>query len=150
MGTQTGLSAQEYAAIHNLYAYYNLCSDMGAPEEYASCFTPDGVLLVQGLVLSGDGFVRGPGGIRVSGRQELTAFKQKDQAGRAGRYRRHWNGSIFLEKVDDATVRGRCYLQAYNGDPGSLPVLAQTGVYEDLIVKADGQWMFASRTLTID
>ncbi len=39
MSGETGLSAQEYAEIHNLYAHYNLSSGMGASEEYASCFT---------------------------------------------------------------------------------------------------------------
>ena len=150
MSRETGLSAQEYAEIHNLYAYYNLSSDMDAPEEYASCFTDDGLLLVHGLVLSGKSFVKGPGDFKVRGRQDLTTFKRNDRAGRAGRYRRHWNGSIFLQKLDGETVRGRCYLQAFNGDPGSLPVLAQTGVYVDVIVKVNGAWMFASRTLTID
>ena len=150
MDVATGLSAQEFAEIHNLYAYYNLSSDMGAPEEYASCFTPDGLLVVHGLVLSGNSFVRGPGDMQVRGRRDLTTFKRNDQAGRAGKYRRHWNGSIFLQKLEGETVRGRCYLQAFNGDPGSLPVLAQTGVYEDVIVKVNGEWRFASRSLTID
>ena len=150
MSGEMGLSAQEYAEMHNMYASYNLSSDMSAPDEYALCFTPDGLLLVHGLVQSGNSFVRGPGDLKVRGRQDLTAFKRNDRAGRAGRYRRHWNGSIFLQKLDEETARGRCYLQAFNGDPGSLPVLAQTGVYEDVIVKVNGEWMFASRTLTID
>lgn len=97
--SQSGrLTAQEYADIYNLYAYYNLSSDTGAPEEYAACFTPDGVMEVAG------------GRMLVKGRQDLTTYKRNDQAGRGGRYRRHWNGSIYLEKLADGSVRGRCYV----------------------------------------
>ncbi len=39
-----GLSAQDYCEIQNLYAHYNLASDAGDAEAYASCFTEDGVL----------------------------------------------------------------------------------------------------------
>ena len=52
--------------------------------------------------------------------------------------------------IDETTVRGRCYLHGLNGMPGSLPDLADAGVYEDLIVKVDGEWRFARRNLTMD
>ena len=145
-----GLSARDFAEIANLYARYNLCSDMGDPAEYAACFTPDGVLRVRGLTLRDGTMVRGDGEFVVKGRAELVAFKRRDQASRGGKYRRHWNGSLHLERGDGDSVRGRCYLQAYNGEPGSLPVLAQTGVYEDTIVEVDGEWKFALRALTVD
>ncbi|MGE3702019.1 MAG: hypothetical protein AB7G08_25030, partial [Hyphomicrobiaceae bacterium] len=45
----------------------------------------------------------------------------------AAPYRRHWNGSVHLEKIDDNTVRGRCYLLAFNGKPKSLPAIADCG-----------------------
>jgi hypothetical protein len=86
----------------------------------------------------------------VKGRADLIAFKEKDKAGRAGRYRRHWNGSIVLEAIDAKTVRGRCYLHGFNGLPGSLPELADVGVYEDRIVKVASEWRFASRTILMD
>jgi len=81
---------------------------------------------------------------------ELEAFKRRDQGGRGGKHRRHWNGSLHLERVDAATVRGRCYLQAFDGQPGSVPALVQTGVYEDTIVRVGGEWKFAVRALAID
>ena len=144
------LSAHDFAEIANLYARYNLCSDMGDPAEYAACFTPDGVLRVHGLVLRDGEMGRGDGEFVLRGRAELTGFKRRDQASRGGKYRRHWNGSLCLERGDGESVRGRCYLQAYDGEPGSPPVLAQTGVYEDTIVRVDGEWKFALRALTVD
>jgi hypothetical protein len=137
MPANSGLSGEDYAEIQNLYAYYNLCSDAGDAEGYASCFTPDGVLM------SGQSF-------RVQGRADFVAFKKKDVAGRGGRYRRHWNGSIHLEKIGPDTVRGRCYLSAYNGVPGSLPELADVGVYEDKVVRTAEGWRFAERKLAFD
>jgi hypothetical protein len=131
-------AAQDYAEIQNLYAYYNLTSDAGDAEAYASCWTEDGALRIAQL------------DFLVQGRANLIAFKKKDKAGRAGKYRRHWNGAIFLEQIDERTVRGRCYLHGLNGVPGSLPDLADAGVYEDLIVRVDGEWRFASRSITMD
>jgi hypothetical protein len=46
-------------------------------------------------------------------------------------------------------VRGRCYLHGFNGMPGSLPNFADAGVYEDLILKVNGEWRFASRSITL-
>lgn len=133
-----GLPAQDYCEIQNLYAYYNLASDAGDAEAYASCFIEDGVLEIEPL------------GVKISGRAALVAFKQRDREGRGGRYRRHWNGSLHLERVDASTVRGRCYLQAFNGTPGQLPVLSDCGVYEDVMVRVGGAWKFARRRLVLD
>ena len=131
------ITGDEYAEVTNLYAYYNLSSDGGTPEEYASCFTLDGILKFNGELFQ-------------QGRKALIEFKREDQGGRQGRYRRHWNGSIHLDKLDAGTIRGRCYLQAFNGDPGDEPILSDTAVYEDLIVKVDGYWKFAVRDLAFD
>lgn len=150
MTRTSALDAQSQAEITDLYARYNYNSDMGSPEAYAACFTADGTIRVEGLVVRDGVMSRGPGEFVVQGRADLTDFKRRDQAGRGGRYRRHWNGSLWLERVDAGTVRGHCYLQAYDGQPGSLPVLAQTGVYEDTIVRAEGEWKFAVRRLRID
>ena len=137
MAANSKLSAEDYCEIQNLYAYYNLCSDAGDAEGYASCFTADGVLM-----LGGD--------FRLQGRANFVAFKQKDSAGRGGRYRRHWNGSLHLEKIAEGTVRGRCYLHAYNGAPGEFPALADVAVYEDRIVKVAEGWRFAERRIAFD
>ena len=106
MSQSSGLTGQEYGDIYNLYGYYNHSSDLGAPEEYASCFTPDGVL-------------DAAGGLLVKGKESLTTYKRNEQAGRSGRYRRHWNGSIYLEKLADGSVRGRCYVPVLRRPSGA-------------------------------
>jgi hypothetical protein len=150
VSAESDLSPADRGEIVDLYARYNLASDAGDAEGYASCFTPDGLLLVRGLSLAESGVMQRGGELRIHGREALIAFKQRDVAGRGGRYRRHWNGSLALRRLDAGRVQGRCYLQAYNGEPGALPVLAQTGVYEDVLVRHEGAWRFAHRTLVID
>lgn len=138
MAPLSRIAAQDYTDIQNLYAYYNLCSDAGDADGYASCFTPDGEMSIPTL------------GVHIQGRDNLHAFKLRDKAQRGGRYRRHWNSGLYLEPLDGHAIRGRCYLQAYNGEPGHHPDLADVGVYEDTLVKHDGEWRFAKRVITMD
>lgn len=132
------LSVEDQLDIQSLYALYNLASDAADVEGYATCFTVDGEMLSPEV------------GIDVRGQAALRAHKERDKANRGGRYRRHWNGNLHLKLLDDGSVRGRCYLIAYNGAPGDLPVIADCGVYEDRLVKVSGDWKFARRTLTMD
>jgi hypothetical protein len=125
----------DYVEILKLYSAYNLASDSGDAEWYASCFTEDG---------------EQHGTFDVIGHTALVEYKKKDFATRAHLYRRHWNGSLHLEKIDDETIRGRCYLFGYNGDPGTLPHMTHAGVYTDTIKRENGAWKFAHRRLIFD
>ena len=138
MAASNKISGDDYAEILNLYAHYNLCSDEGDAEGYASCFTREGELVLEGL------------GVQLSGRAAFIEFKKKDAGGRGGRYRRHWNANIHLTRIDKRTIRGRAYLHAYNGVPGEVPQLADVAVYEDTISLEDGEWLFSSRRLSFD
>lgn len=139
MSAMHDVSAEQFAAITNLYARYNLASDEGDAEAYADCFTEDGGLELQPL------------DYKVAGRDKLREHKLRDVKGRDGRYRRHWNGCLALDLIDPETIRGRCYLVAYNGEPGKLPAVADVGVYEDRIVRCgDGRWRFKHRMLRMD
>ena len=138
MTSASGLSPKDFNEIHNLYAYYNLCSDAGDADGYAACFASNGVLRIDAI------------GLRHEGRETLRAFKRADADRRGGRYRRHWNGSLHLQRQADGSVIGRCYLHGYNGEPGRPPDLADVGSYVDRIVLEDGAWVFAERAITMD
>src|SRR3546814_13148546 len=99
----SGLAAEDYVEIQNLYAYYNLCSDAGDAEGYASCFAEDGELRIDAA------------GVLLRGREKLHAFKLAEAGRRGSRYRRPWNGSLHLQKLPDGSVRGRCYLDRTSG-----------------------------------
>jgi hypothetical protein len=129
------VTPEEYVEILNLYSAYNLSSDAGEAEWYASLFTEDG---------------EQHGTYDIKGRAALIEYKKRDKAGRMHVYRRHWNGSIHLEKLDALTIRGRCYLFGYNGEPGKLPHTTHAGVYTDTIKLVDGEWKFAERRLVFD
>ena len=129
------VSAEEHAEIVNLYAAYNLASDAGDAEAYADCFMENG---------------EHHGTYDVHGRAALIEYKKADKAKRTHLYRRHWNGSLHLEKIDAGTIRGRCYFFGYNGEPGSPPTMTHGGVYTDLIRKENGRWKFAERRIAFD
>ena len=44
MAAASGLSAEDYAEIHNLNGFYSFCSDAGDAEGYADCITADGAM----------------------------------------------------------------------------------------------------------
>jgi hypothetical protein len=134
------VSGDEYALLMNLYAAYNLSADMGDPTGYAACFAADGTLSFNGRIMG-------------KGRDQLRVFIQARQAERGNTYRRHWNGNIHFEKMDNRTIRGRCYLNGSSGvtgAPTSVPVLTDAGVCDDVIVVEGGSWKFASREVTLD
>lgn len=138
MTSKAKIAAQDYTEIQNLYSYYNMCSDAGDSEGYSSCFTEDGILNNQTFNTT------------IQGRQQLVAFKIKEAGSRKDKVRRHWNGSLYLEKVGNDAIRGRCYLHGYTGEPGQFAELRDVAVYEDLIRQEDGEWKFAKRILMMD
>ena len=47
-------------------------------------------------------------------------------------------------------MKGRCYLLAFNGTPTEIPAIADCGVYEDTLVRENGDWKFLRRHLVMD
>ncbi len=129
------LPPEDYQAIVQLYARYNLASDTGDPADYAACFTADGVLDAGELV--------------VTGRIALEEYKRADQEGRQGMARRHWNGTLLLEPVGPDEVTGTCYLMAFS-QVGPRMEHVDSGVYRDTIRRSAAGWGFARRQLTFD
>ncbi|HYC44021.1 MAG TPA: nuclear transport factor 2 family protein [Burkholderiales bacterium] len=129
------VTPEEYVEILNLYSAYNLASDAGDAEAYADCFMEKG---------------EHHGTYDIYGRAALIEYKKADFAKRTHLYRRHWNGSIHLEKIDARTIRGRCYFFGYNGEPGKVPHTTHAGVYTDLIRQEHGRWKFAERRIAFD
>ena len=138
MPRATPLAAQDYTEIQDLYAYYTLCSDAGDADGFVSCFSAVGELCIPSLLM------------RIRGHAALHRFKTGDAARRKGRVRRHWNSGLHLERIDATSVRGRCYLHAYEAAEGEAQVLVDMGVYEDILVHEEGEWRFSCREIHMD
>jgi hypothetical protein len=131
------LTADEYTAISNLYAKYNVAGDIGRPEDYGDCYALEGVLLIDGQEVQ-------------RGRDALVEFIRARQTARGGKYRRHFNSGLYLTKVGEGAARGQCYLQIFSGEKDLPPVLAAMCSYDDEIVLEGGEWRFARRNLVND
>jgi hypothetical protein len=133
------IAGDDYVAILALYARVYEAADYGQPEAFGACFTTDGTLTIAGKVA-------------CRGRSAAIDRNRTNVAARArvGTLRRHWCSQILLEGVTDGSVRGRCYFQAYDITPGAPPVLTHVGRCEDAIVQEDGEWRFATRSVTFD
>jgi hypothetical protein len=139
------MSADDHAAILNLYAEYNVSSDAGDAINYAKCFCADGELIAR-MMKSGK---LQPPFVDVRGFDGLVNYKRSEYDRRGGIYKRHWNGSIFLTQLEPGKVRGQAYLNTYNYAP-NLPPVMTSGVYDDLVVRVDDKWRFARRYLIKD
>jgi 3-phenylpropionate/cinnamic acid dioxygenase small subunit len=126
------LATEDMLAIQQLYGRYNHAIDSGRGDDWAATFTPDGTFA-------------SPTG-SFAGREELagfgTAFATRMKA-------RHWNTNIVIEPDGDG-AKGLAYLMLLQLKEGAPPTVVATGLYTDKIVKRDGNWLFASRSVATD
>jgi hypothetical protein len=126
----------DYVAILDLYSTYNHLADGDDPLAYGECYSPEGQLTSAGRVIG-------------ENRHQIVEFRRRNIAARVG-VRRHFTTNIRLDSVDTSTVRGRCYMQAYDFTPDGKARLTHSGTYADVIVRAEGRWQFSSRELSMD
>jgi hypothetical protein len=120
------LMADDYVAIQQLYARYNVAIDTGDAEGWASTFTPDGVF-----------------NNSTRGHDALVQFVRDWRDKRNGANRRHWNSNLVITPTADG-ASGSVYLILL--DIGvKPPVAATTGMYEDMLVKTAQGWRFKTR-----
>jgi len=132
------LSVEDRLAIADLYARHNANVDLGDYERWAHCFTEDGVSHTS---------------TRTQGRAALVAHGKARLESRAKEpwdYPQHWNTNLIVEG-DGTRAFGMCYMTRIvrMKDTGAF-VTTHLGIYEDLLVKVEGQWLFRSRKLHLD
>jgi hypothetical protein len=138
---RTGTAADDRAAIENLQARYMFALDWQDPEGYAATFTPDGVLVSAIAEAKG----------REAIRAEVVKMRANDAAAaKPGLFafsRRHVITNLVLDVHGDHAT-GRAYWAGYiNDNPDRKPMLESYGHYEDELVKVNGEWLFARRTI---
>lgn len=128
--------------VRDLYARYNRSGDKGRIDEVAACFAEDGVLEVRN-------------GFEAIGREQIRdalgeiARKNGSLAppdGRSGRsVVRHLVASLLFESVGTDRVESSAYYTVFHVDAPD-----HWGTYRDVLVKVDGEWLFARRTVDVD
>jgi hypothetical protein len=122
----SGLSAQDYFEIQQLYAQYNNAIDSGDAEGWAATFTPDGVF---------NTFV---------GHDALVGFVKTWREKLGGATRKHWNNNLQLTGNSKA-AQGSVYLMLVDFGTKPPSILA-TASYTDNLVKTKDGWRFTKRT----
>jgi hypothetical protein len=126
------LTVEDQLDIQQLYARYNHAIDAGQADQWAGCFTADGV------------FSSGASG-EYTGTDALAAFAK----GLAERLKaRHWTNNLVLEAAGDG-AKGSCYLMLYRLGGESLAIMI-SGIYDDDLVRTGSGWKFARRTVRSD
>jgi SnoaL-like domain len=130
------LSVQDRLDILELYARHAHSIDANNGDEYAECFTRDGLFAATTGRIAGKTF---------RGRDELRALGN-DPAREPPT--RHWTCNyIFTPRSDH--IEGRCYVMRIEVG-GNEPVIAASAVYHDEIVHEDGRWRFRARRPQLD
>jgi hypothetical protein len=122
----SGLSAQDYFEIQQLYARYNIAIDSGDAEGWAATFTPDGVFNT------------------FSGHDALVGFVKTWREKLNGATRKHWNNNLQISgNSKEANASVYLILVDFSTKP---PSILTTATYTDSLVKTKDGWRFTKRT----
>ena len=127
------LSPDDHFAIERLYARYNHAIHMADGAVWAACFSEDGRFSNRG------GSRQGAAELAAYG-ECLLACGQRALLDQQPRPRRRRGGAT-----------GTCYLEILHvAQHGGRTMISLTGIYTDVMTKADGDWKFASRHVARD
>ena len=132
---------EDRALIEDLQARYMFAFDYGDPQGYAGTFTPDGVLDY------GGGEIKGRDAIAkfiADGRKRTEEARAKTPPGEQPTVGRHIINNMAI-KVDGDKARGVAYWTHMTSGSTGRGTVDFFGHYEDEMVKANGEWLFARR-----
>ena len=134
---------EDRALIEDLQARYMFAFDYGDPQGYAGTFTPDGVLDY------GGGEIKGRDAIAkfiADGRKRTEEARAKTPPGEQPTVGRHIINNMAI-KVDGDKARGVAYWTHMTSGSTGRGTVDFFGHYEDEMVKANGEWLFARRRI---
>ena len=132
--------ARDRAAIENLIVTYAHVYDALDADGYASIFAEDADFTFGGNTLRGRAAIRGV----ITGALERRA---KAPANEPVAKTYHIISNTRIEFVSDTEARHRSYWQVVSRTGTAAPVVANVGVYEDVVVKRNGEWLIQSRVI---
>lgn len=136
-----GAELRDRAAIQNLVAKYAFALDALDADAYASVFTEDAELTFGGNTYHG----------RAQIRDLINGFKQRAASRPAAdppAKSYHAITNTMIEFVNDHEAHHRSYWQTIRGPSSGPFTVGGMGVYEDVMVKRDGQWLIQSRKIS--
>ncbi|MET0292753.1 MAG: nuclear transport factor 2 family protein [Steroidobacteraceae bacterium] len=131
------------ALIEDLQARYLFAFDFGDAEGYAGTFAPDGVLDF------GWGEIKGReaiGKFIVDGRKRNEETRAKTPAGQRPPVGRHTIANSVI-RIDGNKARAQAYWTHMTSGADGRGTVDFFGHYEDELVKANGEWLFARRRI---
>ena len=136
----TAPAANDVTSIHNLVASYFARVDRPGLDRAADLFAKDAEFVLGNMTL------RGRAGI-------AAYFEERNRAqATSGRTTRHFVGGIELTTIDGARMAGRMTTVVFAGE-GTLPLPAVVpstiGDFDDIYVRADGNWLFERRVAAV-
>lgn len=134
-------TAQDYTEIQNLVARYARALDTRDPDLYAGVFTEDAVFDVAGDVRHGRGEIRAI----IEGLQQSRAARD---SGAPSRELYHVVVNSEIDIVSETRAHHRAYWQTVTVAPDGAIAIGAMGIYDDQLVKQNGQWLIANRKLT--
>lgn len=129
-------SIEDWIAITDLFTRYAVALDKGDVETIVSCFTADAVV---------DSPIMGS----FKGEAAIRAFAEKNaEYRRKGGQMRHVISNIRMDVIGNR-ARAWAYLLNYTTWQGKSELIAP-GEYDCSLVKADGEWRFDYRLVSLD
>ncbi len=131
------ITADDRFAIQDLYARYSHAVDANDGAAWIKCWARDGEFVPA---------VGPTAGTPYRGHEAISQFGYS----RPDNYQaaRIWTGSYLLEELD-GYVKGTCYGMVIDIS-GDRPETSAHIVYNDEIIREDGQWKFRARRPRID
>ncbi len=134
-------SVQDRAAIQNLIAKYAFALDTLNADMYASVFAPDAEFTFGGNTYKGRDKIRG---VIASVKERRAAQPVSDKPAPKSY---HAITNTLIEFTNDTHAHHRSYWQTLSGPSSGPFTVGGMGVYEDTIVKMNGEWLIQKRDI---
>ncbi|WP_045875101.1 nuclear transport factor 2 family protein [Pseudofrankia sp. DC12] len=134
--------------VRDTVAAYNHSGDRFLLDELAACFTADGVLESKGWAAHGRAeIVRTLSGVRATEPAAADDAADGDAAAGARRppFVRHFVTNLRFDEVTPERIRASAYFAVL-----TAAGLDHWGRYRDVLVPAEGRWLFAHRVVRTD
>jgi uncharacterized protein (TIGR02246 family) len=144
---------EDRLAIEQVWAKYAQALDTADPDLYASLFTPDAYLEVDGKPYKGREAIRA----MIGEIRKKLAIDQvpADAHGRRFGPIRHILSNLIVDVKGDRATSESYWTEIITSGKnaqgvGNPPAVLKMGRYEDELVKRDGHWLYSRRIITGD